>query len=356
MIYGNPIIANFNSAPSNTWAELRASTRAGTAATDFPLGTELPITFDSTYQNTTAVVVGYDKYTPADSNLTHTTVCQFKKVVSMNSMNHYGVSQWFDSRTPVCILTSALTARTSYYFTVPTTQGNWSSGTYKFTPFSDVPAESILYPVGTSWTNGPMIWQNLTIKDYGTAGMISSGTGTVDLATMGELNFNPTFYQASSRYSTSLINEYLNGPAYYYSNLKKQQPDATNPLNGIYGSLSADIQPYISTVYVPYILASNDSTALTFTSQIFLPSYGELSNGSFTHVDGAILDYYAEATATDRIKYDEYGTAQGYWTRTPTATGYSVFYIASDGAINTTDVLGTGSPNSMYVAPLFAIA
>jgi len=66
-----------------------------------------------------------------------------------------------------------------------------------------------------------MIWQNLTIKDYGTAGMISSGTGTVDLATMGELNFNPTFYQASSRYSTSLINEYLNGPAYYYSNLKK---------------------------------------------------------------------------------------------------------------------------------------
>jgi len=75
MIYGNPIIANFNSAPSNTWAELRASTRAGTAATDFPLGTELPITFDSTYQNTTAVVVGYDKYTPADSNLTHTTVC-----------------------------------------------------------------------------------------------------------------------------------------------------------------------------------------------------------------------------------------------------------------------------------------
>lgn len=116
--------------------------------------------------------------------------------------------------------------------------------------------------------------------------------------------------------------------------------------SGVYGLLNDDIlnmfdasvRSLIKTVKIPYAteISSSGNVATGtngMTARLFLLSLTEYgySKTSYTHTEGATLEYFSDAVATKRIA-DLNGTAAIHWTRSMDVRDEYICYVAANGS------------------------
>lgn len=157
---------------------------------------------------------------------------------------------------------------------------------------------------------------------------------------MEKLYYKQTWSITKAEYVDSYHNNYLN--------------------NNFFNLLDAKIQEAIKQVKIPYTFYGEGvyiGTLLTgadgLSTKIFLPSYAEISNtlDSTARIDGAVLDYFKNATNSNRIlRYNN--TVTAWWTRSPiTENSGSAWYVTTSGSIDKKSVSYAYGGRPTFILP-----
>lgn len=290
-------------------------------------------------------IVGIDQDTPADSNFIH----------SMTLMAHaVYINAAFDAKEALFAFDDGLEAGT-YHFTID--QHPWVAGdvgkVVQFTLTNDIPAGGQL--VVNNAYNATMIGATISAFSGGasvtaaeTVTMTEGSDGT-DLGSVANTLTGTTTNSiqrvllGSNNWSQSAARQYLNSDkaagAYWTPKTKWDRPPGyVATTAGFLKGLDADFVSVLGKVVktTSQNTVTDGGSGIQSEELVFLPSRSEIyGSAEITGVnEGAIYDYYKNATDADRIKYQ--GTAARNWfLRTPYASGAShARFVSSSGVLN----------------------
>lgn len=326
-----------------SWYGVRDIVRRGLASRFFQDGDQLICQKDG--NNIVWDIVGIDKDTPADSNFTHSLTLLAHDVY---------ITAAFDAKEALFAFDDGLEAGT-YHFTID--QHPWVAGdvgkVVQFTLTSDIPAGGQL--VVNNAYNATMIGATISAFSGGasvaaaeTVTMTEGSDGT-DLGSVASTLTGTTTNSiqrallGSNNWSQSAARQYLNSDkaagAYWMPKTKWDRPpgyvaSTAGFLKGLDGDFVSVLGKVIKTTSQNTV--TDGGGGIQSEELVFLPSRSEIyGSAEITGVnEGAIYDYYKNATDADRIKYQ--GTAARYWfLRTPHASNaYGVRIVTSSGVLN----------------------
>lgn len=342
-----------------SWYGVRDIVRRGLASRFFQVGDRLICQKDG--NNIVWDIVGIDQDTPADSNFTH----------SLSLMAHeVYIQAAFDAKEALFAFDEGLAAGT-YHFTID--QQPWVAGdvgkTIQFTLTNAIPAGGQL--VVNNAYNATMIGATISAFSGGasvtaaeTVTMTEGSDGT-DLGSVANVLTGTTTNSiqrallGSNNWSQSAARQYLNSDkaagAYWTPKTKWDKPPGyVATTAGFLKGLDADFVSVLGKVVktTSQNTVTDGGGGVQSEELIFLPSRSEIyGSAEITGVnEGAIYDYYKNATDADRIKYQ--GTAARYWfLRTPNASYASIVRL-----VTSSGVLYYGYANIAYgLAPACCI-
>lgn len=326
-----------------SWYGVRDIVRRGLASRFFQEGDQLICQKDG--NNIVWDIVGIDQDPPADSNFIH----------SMTLMVHdVYINAAFDAKEALFAFDDGLEAGT-YHFTID--QQPWVAGdvgkVVQFTLTNDIPAGGQL--VVNNAYNATMIGATISAFSGGasvtaaeTVTMTEGSDGT-DLGSVASTLTGTTTNSiqrallGSNNWSQSAARQYLNSDkaagAYWTPKTKWDRPPGyVATTAGFLKGLDADFVSVLGKVVktTSQNTVTDGGGGIQSEELVFLPSRSEIyGSAEITGVnEGAIYDYYKNATDADRIKYQ--GTAARLWfLRTPFASiANYVRVVTSSGVLN----------------------
>lgn len=325
-----------------SWYGVRDVVRRGLASRFFQVGDQLVCEKDGVKIGWD--IVGIDQDTPADSNFIH----------SMTLMAHdVYINAAFDVKEALFAFDDGLEAGT-YHFTID--QQPWVAGdvgkVVQFTLANDIPAGGQL--VVNNAYNATMIGATISAFSGGTSVAaaetvtMTEGSDGTDLGSVANTLTGTTTNSiqrallGSNNWSQSAARQYLNSDkaadAYWTPKTKWDRPPgyvATTAgfLKGLDGDFVSVLGKVVKTTSQNTV--TDGGGGIQSEELVFLPSRSEIyGSAEIMGVnEGAIYDYYKNATDADRIK--DQGTAARYWfLRTPYASYAShVRHVASSGVL-----------------------
>ena len=326
-----------------SWYGVRDVVRRGLASRFFQVGDQLVCEKDGVKIRWD--IVGIDQDTPADSNFIH----------SMTLMAHdVYITAAFDAKEALFAFDDGLEAGT-YHFAID--QQPWVAGdvgkTIQFTLTNAIPAGGQL--VVNNGYNATMVGATISAFASGTSTTaaetvtMSEGSDGTDLGSVANALTGTTTNSiqrallGSNNWSQSAARQYLNSNkaagAYWTPKTKWDRPPAyvastAGFLKGLDGDFVSVLGKVIKTTSQNTV--TDGGGGIQSEELVFLPSRSEIyGSAEITGVnEGAIYDYYKNATDADRIKYQ--GTAaRNWWLRTPYASGaHGVRTVVTSGALN----------------------
>ena len=326
-----------------SWYGVRDVVRRGLASRFFQVGDQLVCEKDGVKIRWD--IVGIDQDTPADSNFTHTMTLMAHDVY---------ITAAFDAKEALFAFDDGLEAGT-YHFTID--QQPWFAGdvgkTVQFTLQNAIPAGGQL--VINNAYNATVVGATMSAFSGGTSTTatetvtMSEGSDGTDLGSVANTLTGTTTNSiqrallGSNNWSQSAARQYLNSDkaagAYWTPKTKWDRPpgyaaSTAGFLKGLDGDFVSVLGKVIKTTSQNTV--TDGGGGIQSEELIFLPSRSEIyGSAEITGVnEGAIYDYYKNATDADRIKYQ--GTAARYWfLRTPGASsaGY-VRLVSTSGALS----------------------
>lgn len=311
-----------------SWYGVRDIVRRGLASRFFRVGDQLICRKDG--NNIAWDIVGIDQDTPADSNFIH----------SMTLMAHdVYIQAAFDAKEALFAFDEGLAAGT-YHFMID--QQPWVAGdvgkTIQFTLMNAIPAGGQLF-VNSAY-NATMVGATISAFASGTSTTatetvtMSEGNDGTDLGSVANALTGTTTNSiqrallGSNNWSQSAARQYLNSDkaagAYWAPKTKWDRPPAyVASTAGFLKGLDADFVSVLGKVVktTSQNTVTDGGGGIQSEELVFLPSRSEIyGSAEITGVnEGAIYDYYKNATSADRIKYQ--GTAaRSWWLRTPYAS------------------------------------
>ena len=311
-----------------SWYGVRDVVRRGLASRFFQVGDQLVCEKDGVKIRWD--IVGIDQDTPADSNFIH----------SMTLMAHdVYITAAFDAKEALFAFDDGLEAGT-YHFTID--QQPWVADdvgkTIQFTLTNAIPAGGQL--VVNNGYNATMVGATISAFASGTSTTaaetvtMSEGSDGTDLGSVANALTGTTTNSiqrallGSNNWSQSAARQYLNSNkaagAYWTPKTKWDRPPAyvastAGVLKGLDGDFVGVLGKVIKTTSQNTV--TDGGGGIQSEELVFLPSRSEIyGSAEITGVnEGAIYDYYKNATDADRIKYQ--GTAACPWfLRTPYAS------------------------------------
>lgn len=326
-----------------SWYGVRDVVRRGLASRFFQVGDQLVCEKDGVEIRWD--IVGIDQDTPADSNFSH----------SMTLMAHdVYITAAFDAKEALFAFDDGLEAGT-YHFTIA--QQPWFAGdvgkVVQFTLTNDIPAGGQL--VVNNAYNATMIGATISAFSGGasvtaaeTVTMTEGSDGT-DLGSVANTLTGTTTNSiqrallGSNNWSQSAARQYLNSNAaagaYWTPKTKWDRPPGyVETTAGFLKGLDNDFVSVLGKVTktTSQNTVADGGGGIQSEELVFLPSrseiYGSVEIAGVN--EGAIYDYYKNATSADRIKYQ--GTAARNWfLRTPYASYASyVRCVTSSGVLS----------------------
>jgi len=334
-----------------SWYGVRDIVRRGLASRFFQVGDQLICQKDG--NNIAWDIVGIDQDTPADSNFIH----------SMTLMAHdVYINAAFDAKESLFAFDDGLEAGT-YHFTID--QQPWVAGdvgkVVQFTLANDIPAGGQL--VVNNAYNATMIGATISAFSGGTSVAaaetvtMAEGSDGTDLGSVASTLTGTTTNSiqrallGSNNWSQSAARQYLNSDkaagAYWTPKTKWDRPPGyVATTAGFLKGLDADFVSVLGKVVktTSQNTVTDGGGGIQSEELVFQPSRSEIyGSAEITGVnEGAIYDYYKNATSADRIKYQ--GTAARYWfLRTPNASNAgNVRGVTSSGGLNYVSAYGAG--------------
>ena len=332
-----------------SWYGVRDVVRRGLASRFFQVGDQLVCEKDGVKIRWD--IVGIDQDTPADSNFTH----------SMTLMAHdVYITAAFDAKEALFAFDDGLEAGT-YHFTID--QQPWVAGdvgkVVQFTLTNAIPAGGQL--VINNAYNATVVGATMSAFSGGTSTTatetvtMSEGSDGTDLGSVANTLTGTTTNSiqrallGSNNWSQSAARQYLNSDkaagAYWTPKTKWDRPpgyvaSTAGFLKGLDGDFVSVLGKVIKTTSQNTV--TDGGGGIQSEELVFLPSRSEIyGSAEITGVnEGAIYDYYKNATDADRIKYQ--GTAaRTWWLRTPGASGAGyVRYVSPSGALSYNYAIG----------------
>ena len=326
-----------------SWYGVRDVVRRGLASRFFQVGDQLVCEKDGVKIRWD--IVGIDQDTPADSNFIH----------SMTLMAHdVYITAAFDEKEALFAFDDGLEAGT-YHFAID--QQPWVAGdvgkTIQFTLTNAIPAGGQL--VVNNGYNATMVGATISAFASGTSTTaaetvtMSEGSDGTDLGSVANALTGTTTNSiqrallGSNNWSQSAARQYLNSNkaagAYWTPKTKWDRPPAyvastAGFLKGLDGDFVSVLGKVIKTTSQNTV--TDGGGGIQSEELVFLPSRSEIyGSAEITGVnEGAIYDYYKNATDADRIKYQ--GTAARYWwLRTPGASNANyVRHVYTSGVLS----------------------
>lgn len=309
----------------STWAGIQKAVRTGVAPDLIPIGTQLAVNH-SVYGERLYDVVAHNYFNSAHDKNAHTMTLMCHDVIA---------SLQYDAPEAFYCADSELPAGT-YNFTIPTSFGAWSAGTYQFTTTGALPkgGQLALSVDGNTPLESQYVvrYESNSAINQTTQYVISLGNGGTSLGTFGvELNHTHRVAFGSNNYKESAIRQFLNSSATLGSIWKPQtkfdrRPSWSSSVAGFAGGFDDVLLSVIGEVIVPCAAnntyESPDSTTAkgepyTVTDKFYLASQTEIFGGATSIVvDNTVLfPYYDGATNADRIKYSTTSSAVHWWLR-----------------------------------------
>lgn len=326
-----------------SWYGVRDVVRRGLASRFFQVGDQLVCEKDGVEIRWD--IVGIDQDTPADSNFSH----------SMTLMAHdVYITAAFDAKEALFAFDDGLEAGT-YHFTID--QQPWVADdvgkTVQFTLQNAIPAGGQL--VINNAYSATVVGATISAFASGTSTTaietvtMSEGSDGTDLGSVGNAltgsatNSIQRALLGSNNWSQSAARQYLNSNAaagaYWTPKTKWDRPPGyVATTAGFLKGLDADFVSVLGKVVktTSQNTVTDGGGGVQSEELIFLPSRSEIyGSAEISGVnEGAIYDYYKNATNADRIKYQ--GTAARYWwLRTPYSTfAGNVRYVYTSGALD----------------------
>ena len=324
-----------------SWYGVRDVVRRGLASRFFQVGDQLVCEKDGVKIRWD--IVGIDQDTPADSNFTH----------SMTLMAHdVYITAAFDAKEALFAFDDGLEAGT-YHFTID--QQPWVAGdvgkTIQFTLTNAIPAGGQL--VVNNGYNATMVGATISAFASGTSTTaaetvtMSEGSDGTDLGSVASTLTGTTTNSiqrallGSNNWNQSAARQYLNSNkaagAYWTPKTKWDRPPAyVASTAGFLKGLDADFVSVLGKVVktTSQNTVTDGGGGVQSEELIFLPSRSEIfGSAEISGVnEGAIYDYYKNATDADRIKYQD-TAARNWWLRTPSAPGASYVRIVGTSGV-----------------------
>lgn len=326
------------------WDGMQRAVRAGLAPSEFPVGSQFPLTH-SVFGTRVCEVLAHDYLKSAHDPNAHTMTCRIKSLLPAIQ---------FDAPEAFYFAEEAIPAGT-YHFTISETYGSWAAGTYQFTLSAQLPKKGQLAISGDAQADLTSRKVNVYASQTTTTATeqctITSGSGGTDLGAFGNgLNHVQRVSYGSNNYKESAIRQHLNSSAaagsVWSPQTKFDRPPAwLTTLAGLKAGFDADFLACVGEVNLPCTANSvyeipNGSvqvnTAYTLHDQFYLLSQCEVFGSKAISADqSALLTYFEGATNADRISYLIDGSAAWQWLRTPNpSNANNVRNVNSDGSLN----------------------
>lgn len=351
------------------WENIRDIVRAGGGSGCFPVGSIIYDNFDSS-TGTAFQVVAHDHHfdpTLTAQGYTHSmTLCE----VALTDVIQFDAAEAF-------IYTDTAMPAGTYKFKIPNYDAAYGGNkTYYFTSTADLPAGSQIvmswanqkppasvtaYSGATPWNSTTAVtgfnalplteWdESVTATDLGTIAGAAMELGHSDFGMMNHIH---RIRYGSNNYLQSGLRQYINSDsaanAWWQAQTVFDRPYDLRSSAGKLTNLNAGM---VAVMAKPEIQSkTNDcfettsfdgttfalSTNYTITTdKMFLLSPMEVNFSTTDTTVGSVLDYYANADNTKRIKYRKSdGSAYYWWLRAPNpSVAHHVRFAASSGALN----------------------
>lgn len=345
----------------SSWKSIAQIVKMGLGASAFPLGYEFSTEDADTGATIVWAVRGHNHHAAANSNLKHTMTLEMKYLYGDSAGTYKGVQ--FDAVEAVYYAEEGLVAGT-YNFTVANqtwyTADNGKS--FQFTLTKAVPAGGQIVLANAAY-NAALAGK--TVQTFASpssadgieAVTLTEGSGGRNLGTTDGKNNMNYFHRAvlgSNNYSQSALRQWLNsaaavGSVWAPTNKFDRPPTWKATYNGFLHGLPTEFLEVVQPAVIPcrtnsaFEVDSLDGTAFAINQtynledKFFVLSrpeiYGSLDSASYK--DGELLAYYNGFTDTERIKYDEGGSARYSWLRSPNpAHASDVRSVDAAGALN----------------------
>ena len=338
----------------HSWQEVQRIVRAGFAADVFPLGYEFTTPDSDTGIDIVWRVVAHDHHKAANENLKHTMTLEMKNVYCGSD----GAAIFMQAGSTKALYCAEEGLEVGTYNFIVANQAWYTADngkSFQFTLTKAVPAggQIILENPNANVTfDGRMIRtvaSSSSIDAIEIVALSEGNNGEVLGTTNGTGNMNHvqgSFY-GQNNYAQCALRQWLNsaekvGSVWQPQTKFDRPPIWANKLNGFLHGLPKEFLEVVQPAIIPcgtgslYEVNSLDGTAFT-TNQRYdledkffacsLPEiYGKCDNQNYK--DGELLAYYEGATDIERIKYDENGTADIYWLRSPVSGTVRMFEAA----------------------------
>ena len=276
----------------------------------------------------------------------------------------------------------AIPANTVCKFTVVSAGGQWTAGTYNFTPTANIPAGSKLLISGNAdaalTSRKVAVYASAKATSASASYDISSGDGgaTKDLGSWdGTLNHRQRILYGSNNEAQSNLFQWLNadsGSGYmsdvWTAKTKFDMMDTSfTSKKGFLGGFSDEFRSYLGLCAIPNVTNTTyesdgytaDGKAYTHNGYFFLPSRKEIYGDTETQYEAGEtqFDYYATLGTTNAAKLmyaQKAASPTTYWLRTPyagTAIYVRVVGAGDGGALSNGHAYG-----SIGLAPLAILA
>lgn len=361
--------------PSN-WAAVKAAVQAGFGKKLFPVGYEFVIPHQ-VMGDSVWVVRGHD-YDPLGTELTdgrHNMLLEMKKAYGAPNAAYTDIQ--FDQREAFYYAENGLAAGT-YTFHIKESYPNWVVGDYQFTLDSAVPAGGQLVFSGDAtaaltsrsvqvFANGASTTASQTVPiTAGNGGTFLGNTGVIQ--SKCDVGFN-SLHRASygsNNYAQSAVRQWLNSDAVagsvwaqqtVFDRIANWGASASTVYQGLKRGFSNDFLQAVVSQKLPCRTNSvfevngyTTNTVYNIQDAFFLLSRPEVygSWDSELYKDGTQLEYYVGLADTDRILYDNIGTARNKWLRSP-HPGYA--HYARSVYAATGEIYGSVASGAYGVAP-----
>lgn len=350
------------------WAEFRKLVRAGTASTQYPVGTLL---YDTWGDNTSTAyrIVSYDQYFDSDltaQGYTH-SVTLLEEYLDENVV--------FDAPEAFLYLTQDLPAGTYYVkfrssairrFTTTVLVPSGGQLSFKVANSGDSADTSYVQGYSSPSSTTPLFEVSTSTSSSGTnLGTMADETTTN--VTYGILNAYNRTTSGSGNYYESGIRQLINATT--ETNWWTPQTVFDRPTNiSMSGKLYRLNSDFVNVLASPNLTSiantvgeTNALDGTTFTlgatynikDKLFLPAPFELNISDTDTSVGTLMSYYSGAGNSQRIKYKKSATSTAYyyWLRTPSPSNPSVVRTVSTGGSRSNEItnLAYGSATACVI-------
>ena len=263
------------------------------------------------------------------------------------------------------VFPNGLTAGT-YHFTMPQTVWyllpNDSGKNIEFTLINDVPANGQLFvtPRKNSLLGGTIsCYASPTSTTALETATLSEGDGGSNLESpillddpVGNVNNLLCATTGSTMYKNCSIRQWLNssssaGNVWAPANKFDRPPTWVSTLDGFMHGMDTDFIDVVTAT--TFTTASGQNKSYQLTDKFVIPSYTEISGlASYGVIEGEQYQYYTDASANMRQKFDANGVSESWWLRS--IGPYSLANLRFITANGNYDYKGSYSEKS-YIAP-----